>query len=400
MRQCFSGGVLVIQRIILLTQFPFTRRDYDRFGVEVLMQNGFDVAVWDCTPMVNPHVCAGHAVEPPLCRDTVVFHEKGGFVRALRGLSKQDIIISLVLFDVQSWWIYRVMSASVAEYAFFCANAAPSIGAVKVPGVQKLAKIFKLFEPGAWARLFRKLFPRIPLVFLGVKPARFVLLGGEKSLAYHIPHNVHTEKIWAHTLDYDIYLKERAAPIVEKKTAVFIDEYFPFHPDWAYWGVAPSITAAAYYPALNRFFDLFEKTCGMSVVIAAHPRSKYEDHPDYFNGRPWMRGRTAQLIRDSTVVLVHYSTALCFANVYDKPVIFLTDRELEAGNQRFFINAMAEWFGKKSIRVDCDSPVDWDAEMTIDRVKYRAYRQAYIKTSQSPDTPFWQIVADRLKKGI
>jgi len=39
----------MIKRIIFLVEMKFNFRDYQRFGIEILQQNGFSVEVWDMT---------------------------------------------------------------------------------------------------------------------------------------------------------------------------------------------------------------------------------------------------------------------------------------------------------------------------------------------------------------
>src|SRR3972149_1514211 len=39
----------VIERIVFLVDNPFGRRNYERFGIELLTRNGFRVEVWDAT---------------------------------------------------------------------------------------------------------------------------------------------------------------------------------------------------------------------------------------------------------------------------------------------------------------------------------------------------------------
>ncbi len=44
----------MINRIIFIVEIRFNLRNYRRFGIELLKQNGFKVEVWDATPILNP----------------------------------------------------------------------------------------------------------------------------------------------------------------------------------------------------------------------------------------------------------------------------------------------------------------------------------------------------------
>ena len=64
-----------VKQILILTEAPFTRRDYDRFGVELLRKN-FHVSILDCTSWLKPEFwnkysaiaydCAGYTEVPDL----------------------------------------------------------------------------------------------------------------------------------------------------------------------------------------------------------------------------------------------------------------------------------------------------------------------------------------------
>ena len=244
---------------------------------------------------------------------------------------------------------------------------------------------------------FTFFYNRIPLSWSGIKPTRLILAGGERSPVYPCRRDGKTEILWAHSLDYDICLKNKNLPLQEKNTAVFLDEYYPFHPDYIYLGLKPPVTAEQYYPPLNRFFDRVEKELGLEIVIAEHPRSAYEKHPEYFSGRKRIKGNTANLVRECKLVLAHSSTALNYPNIYQKPVIFLTSRSIDASWLGSAIKAMACWFGKKPVFVDELETLDLKKECQTDLEAYKRYRQAYIKTDNSEDLLFWQIVANRLK---
>ena len=42
-----------ITKIIFFIEAHFNQRDYNRFGIPVLLENGFEVEVWDFTPFLT-----------------------------------------------------------------------------------------------------------------------------------------------------------------------------------------------------------------------------------------------------------------------------------------------------------------------------------------------------------
>src|SRR6266850_3687348 len=45
-------------KVAFLVSFPFNNRDYERFGVSILLDRGFEVEVWDCTGVFKPPIFA------------------------------------------------------------------------------------------------------------------------------------------------------------------------------------------------------------------------------------------------------------------------------------------------------------------------------------------------------
>jgi len=302
--------------------------------------------------------------------------------------------MSIITYDFSTLEIYRALTKSPADYAVSCANALPPSFLEENVFQKSFKRSISLRHPVVWRQLFMKL----PLRYLGVKPASLILAGGEESLTHHYPISKDSEILQLHTLDYDLYLKEKDVPYVEKPIAVFLDEFLPFHPYYILAKEDPPIGPDRYYQLLNNFFDLVEGKTGFEVVIAAHPRSNYEERPDYFKGRRHIRGKTISLVKECQLVLNHSSTAINFANLFYKPTIFITCSDFERTYLDCRITNMAKWHGKKSIVMDKDNNIDVKKELTVSKEDYNNYRRAYIKTEESQHLPFWQIVANRLKK--
>ena len=244
----------------------------------------------------------------------------------------------------------------------------------------------------------------IPFKWLKINFPGFIFAGGAQTIInYNPPIGEKTKIVWGHTLDYDLYLKDLSKTskneLKGKKYAVFIDGYVPFAQYYVYAGIKPPATPERYYPALCDFFKKIEKEAGTSVVIAANPSSKYEEHPDYFGRRKVIRGKTMELIRDSEFVLMHYSTSLNFAILFNKPVVFFTTDELEKSIiDAKYIRAYSSALDKRFINIDHDNGIDWDKELLINKRIYTNYKERYIKKRGTKEKPFWQIVADEIKK--
>lgn len=360
----------MIDKIVFLTRESIDERIREKFGIEMLRADGFDVRA---IPIILDNL------EPALSE--------------IRGLSSDTFVMNFVDYSLKTCPLYRSIAASGAYYAVLVANSLP----FAIPRSKMLSQNLRKFGPKTTVRkLMNYLFFYLPPRWAGIRPADLILAGGEKTLQFRrrYPTDRNSEVLWVHATDYDIYLKEKDVPSAERPIAVFLDEYLPFHPDIQTLEVPFSIDPDKYHQLLNKFFDTVERKLGLKVVIAAHPRSRYDG--DYFEGRECAKGRTIKLIKESRLVLAHFSAALNFANLFCKPVIFPSSPDLDKSYVGPFIRTMANWFGKKPVFMDEDE-IDWDRELKVSIDYYEEYRRAYIKTNHSEELPFWQIVANRLK---
>ncbi len=391
----------MINRIIFLIENRFYSRDYQRFGIELLRNNGFCVEIWELWPILYPELLQSRNAQDMFYDEGLVgFNAKTDAYVRLSILSDRDFVINLVSYNHGNLWVYKALSKSGADYAVMYANSLP------MPAVNNKS-LFKILEENIrYLASFRRvnrwksLYMNLPSWFNNIKSPRLILAGGDRCIDNRYPFDKNTEILNGHSFDYDLYLKYKDTPVTERPIAVFLDEFLPFHPDYVFMGNKAFSAAEAYFPSLNGFFDLVEKETGLEVVIAAHPKSDYENRPDCFNGRRCIKGKTLDLVREAKLVLAHASTSLNIANLFYKPVIFITSLDLDKSYAGVYISEIAKWFGKKPININNDYQIDWDAELMCNKEKYEAYRKAYIKSSGSEVLPLWQIVANELKRGF
>ena len=392
----------MINRIIQIVESPFDFRDYKRFGIEALKKSGFEVEVWDLSRILRPKVYSD-GICPKIyeCGELTVFCEKKEAFRRISELGVSDFVINFGSYGINSFWVYKALTKARAQYAVQMSGMLPLLGPGETLSASYWKKLKKIFPP-SFKHVSNVLVSRLSPKWFGIKPAKFILAGGEKCFVYHYPvdRKNFTETLWTHAMDYDLYLEEHKRSVSEREEdiAVFLDEYLPFHPDRLYDGVQDLIGPEEYYPMLDSFFCRVEEALKLEVVIAASPRSDYGNNPSCFNGRRCIKGKTPELVRKSRLVMAHDSSSLTFANLFQKPVIFLTSKRLSRTHPA--IKRLANWFAKEPIFMDAESVIDWDFEVTVNKGRYEEYKRAFIKTDVSPEKPFWQIVAERLKKEI
>jgi len=390
----------MIKKIIFLFETFFDLRKYQTLGIEFFEKNGFSVEIWDLTSVLHPEFFKKYTY-PYLCKHEglVIFKDKNAVIKKLKSLSRNDFCMNYLVYNFGSLGIYRALSQSDVKYAVFATDSVPIPESVLfILRMKTLKKIINFkFSGTAWKKIFMK----VPFKCLGVRSPNFILMGGEKSITYNYPIDKETKILWGHSSNYDLYLQKKSEIFKEKATAVFIDENFPFVLDWILLGMEqPMMSADKYYPMVNNFFDFIEKKTGLEIVIAADPKSEYEKSPDYYKGRQCVRGKTIDLIRECRLVLAHQSTAVSFANLFNKPIIFMTCSDFKKTYDHAHIEEMAKWFGKKPVFIDRDHDVVFEKEFLVSKAHYDNYRQNFIKIKSSKDLFLGQIIGERLKKGF
>ncbi|MCX5811387.1 MAG: hypothetical protein NT178_02425 [Proteobacteria bacterium] len=385
-----------IKKIIYFLEEYFNQRDYHRFGIDTMMSNGFDVEVWEFTRLIAPKEYISSNPPDPIQWDRHrCFDALETVGEAIKTIDNSTFVISMVHYTLYSLPLFRMLSKQGIPFSASL-FALPVSSGIKELWLRRLKKI-------TLKRIFDKTFRMIPFTYCGVKPARIVFSPAEKyMLANYYVINSQSEFLWVHSYDYDTYLGLKDLPQAkDPSVGIFLDEYLPFHTDYLYLDLPVKISADEYYPALVRFFDYIEESFNVRIVIAAHPRSHYEEHTDYFGGREVVRGKTAELVQNAGFILLHNSTAINHVVLFKKPMIFFTTDNVNASIvEDPTIEWLASFFGKKAHNLDRKVSIDFDEEMLIDEGIYRRYRNYYIKKDGTEELPYWQIVANRLKKGL
>lgn len=385
-----------ISKVIYLVEVTFAERDFLRFGLEILSKSEFIVEVWNLTKFINPlYESQIEGQELFLFQGLKRFDSFKSFSTSLSTLTDDSMIISLLGFGPRYHSIYRAISEADIKYGMVKTNSLPPVRHRR--NFKEIKKV--LLRP---SKIIGHLYAHLPFLSLRINGASFVLLGGKYSLPDKFPITKNTHRIWAHTLDYDQYLRRRNEISLksDKKYAVFLDENIPFHPDYSLYRVEAPSKPESYFSSLTRFFDIVERDLECEIVIAAHPRSKYKEHLSCFGGRKVYINRTFELVCGSYFVLTHTSTSINFAVLLNKPIIFMTSSDLEKSFLMAYLHNIAGWFGKQPVNIDHFEKLNLREELNVDIEKYKHYKECYIKKSGTPEKLAWQIFAEHTKRAF
>jgi len=147
--------------------------------------------------------------------------------------------------------------------------------------------------------------------------------------------------------DFEQYvLSKLCERVVDKKYALFLDNYLPFHSDLKLVGMHP-LNPQTYYAELDRFFALAEQKYGLEVVISAHPKARYSKNE--FRGRKVIADKTSVLVRYAEFVICHASTSVGYAVLHRKPLWTIYTDEMHSLYKQNYMQSI--WALSKYLRV-------------------------------------------------
>ena len=396
-RRSFSFGPGA--KVVFLVESALTERDFRRFGIGDILARGCDVTILDVAALVYPDVVQDRA--------TARKHEHLGhravstpaaWASELDTLRRADIVFCTVgsgFVSAGNLSVLRLLGRSGAPVLMISCNAQPHWGIPwHSPGLR------------GWIERLRRLRPadsivsRLPRDWLGVPGCDFIVYGGRRSRTPNVFVGPETVAIDAHAMDYDVLREAHTRAQPKPRTAVFIDEYLPYHRDWATQRVEPPMPAGSYRTLINGLFDRIETELDMRVVIAACPRGDYSDKPDFYGKREMIFGDTARAVAESDLAIAHGSTAINYAVMCNKPVMLALSKDIyrHLSSNRALYDALARELGTPLRWFDDPRTADLSNALAVDRAAYARFMADYVKLPATPDRPLWDIIAEAIER--
>ena len=382
-----------INKILICVKNPFCDRDYERMGLAKLKLS-FKVIVLDCSPWLFP---------------------KSYKLRVVKISQKNKVRRIKIISLLQAKKILKQMKRCVA----FDFVGPFSFSAILFFNLLKKYKIpIVVFDSGAHPIHFEKgknlqLYKKDWSFFLKTKEIlkkclRFIVL---KILPDQNPDLAMVSgSIWkknprflnaknrfkGHSFDYELSLNElKKTRLVKKPYMVYLDEKITNHEDNFELGACHPASKGKLLPQLLTIFTQIEKKFKSDIVIAGYPSTNKNKIKRIFRNRKVYINKTANLVKFSKLVLCHGSTAISYAAIFKKPVLFLTNNEI-----------LQSWYQPTIdvLRKSLDSLIfNLDKKESINRVKLKINRNAYksfVKTFVTSNPCSKESIWMKTKKAI
>lgn len=386
-----------MKNLFFIHRFPFNKEAYIRDEFEFLLEQGFNVKYLDISSLLKKRALETSC--PKSIEHCVIsFSSKKAFRQFILLNSSNSLLITDVGLLANSAWMFLSVFKAKLPYVLFENAVLPNLASKNkslIP-TDRLGKIIKRINI---KKVLTK--PREYVQFLLAKqkkyPAKLVItskprLSSEKRNL--VPKS--QELKYASTLDYKIALATPEKRIIAEKYAVFIDQYFIHHPDFKTNYIVHNFTAEQYYSELNQFLREYTEKTGLKIVIAAHPRRNKQQTSDFDHSFPIYYNKTAELVKHSEIVLHHFSTAINYIVIFNKPFELLTSPIFNKSTVEEGINMFSSYFSVKSIDMQDGIHLTSSAPKTpqINKEIYQSFFDKYIKHPKATNNTFREMILE------
>lgn len=320
----------MLKSVIYIKYSPLTKKVSEDYCMESLVNNGYHVEYWDITKLYK---FGFQCLEPFYPQYDLVVRcvESYKELKKLISSNRNSFFVLLMTCRLNQYKLLSLLTHYNVTTAFW--GPAPLYYTDK-PIVDRLkgftfTKLRNRLEEYLMHLILRAGLVNYYNYYFNVGKY------GYKSIGIYDKHLLgKTKPLDINSFDYNFFKYiNKDDELMKEDYIVYIDQYFPYHPDSMIVG-GKVIPAETFYSTLNLFFDVIENRTRKKVVIAAHPKALKYKESDFFDGRKVFYNKTCTLVKNAKLVLAHSSTSIYFAIMCYKPIILL--------NTSLFMNYASE----------------------------------------------------------
>lgn len=388
----------MVKNIFYIHRFPFNREAYIRDEFDFLLSEGYNVKYLDISHLLKKKQFVTNYRED-LKQHILYFSTQKEFNSFIGEKKDRSVIITDVGLLANSAWMYLPIFKNRIPYILFENSVLPKIKSttkseVASSGLKRVSLAKVLNKPTQLGQLFlAKRTINYPNLIISSKPK---LSSEKRSLCSKLT----TIKKVA-SLDYFAAEETVLNSLIDEPYVVFIDQYFVHHPDFKSNHIIDSFTAEQYYTELNNYLIAYENNNKIKVIVACHPRRSKEQESDFDKRFSLVYNQTANLVKFADLVLVHFSTAINYAVIFNKPFILLSSNLFTGGNIIPKIQMFATYFEKECINISditSDMKIATNINTHVDTNTYKKYYEMFVNPQNSVNKTFRKLITEELAK--
>jgi hypothetical protein len=406
-------------RIIILLGAPLTRQNYERIGVPELSKH-FTVKVLDCNQILGRIIKYQNSetslytnsskVESIAELKEEISNFWPNFVLDHTSFAREIVEILPLLKKLNARLVLTQLGNLPAptfvqrEKVLLSISNKNAKRDIEINQTSKIESIKILILSSIFYRIIKRIKSRFNKVIIERKVNKFQpfigVIAGNKALQ----GNFHKCKpiIWSGSQDFHIFREEEKAHnsdpavLIKYPFILFVDENLPDASDWVLLNTPPPVTRISYFEKLDKLFQRVEELYGVPVIVAGHPREQnVEGYVSKFNGRQVLFGRTARLTLEAQIVLTFASTAVSFAILAKKPIVFLALNEMRGHRYGADSEALALSLGYSQVFIDNLENLKNDLSRNIlNQARYDLYMSSYLCYQSTGESGYLQNFID------
>lgn len=328
-----------MKKIIILEHEPLSERLYRIWMLDEFKKRNILYEYWDLSVICNH----------PLSKYALSFNDEmlvkistiETFLSYLDRVNVKEAIFIVEMF--QQWSNYKVFKI-LSEKKCFCVKIDLYANTtIPEPFCDKLKRVFYHWN------LFTSLYARSYVIYskiVNIRPIRDVFSSSQFS----------NRSVEINHPDYELFNETCDNIGIADDFALFIDEYYPLHPDLPYCYNLHNVDVGHYRKLMQSFFLFVENKYKLKVVVAAHPKAHYKGNE--FGDRLIMQGKTCTLVKACKFVIMHESNSLSFIALADKPFAMVYPDSYKTSSKLYnYFLSLAKYYRKPTYNLDKD---DWN----------------------------------------
>ena len=411
----------MIENIIFISEFGFSKRDTSRYGLNILRKRGLNTKVLDIALLTRKGYIKGHdELDIQEINNLESIENIQELQTKLSSFTKKDIVICLIETRNESEFLFDMLNKNSLIYGFIFFGEQPLLPSKNLSVASKSSlpeRITSYIKLNLLSGIADQINNYLLLIevknffkrkFIKSKfQPKFVLVSGLRAYkkAKISFFNNDCMMLNTHSLDYNnvIDIKDNEFLPQNGRYVTFLDDYKPYHPDNLVLSIGENLNTDSspedYYSELNEFFDFFEKKEDVKVVVAAHPRSDYKKLPfKPFQNREICYNKTVELIRGSKYVLGHNSTSLGIAAVFNKPILLLNSNTFSVYNKNY-VDLFSKELGVGVINISNRNQYQEEDYCLLSESNfYKEYIAEYIKYKETSEINSWDFFVNSIQK--
>lgn len=311
--------------IIFIVESPLLERDIRRYEINDIRNKGINVNVCDLSPILQPYAFLN--ITKGKCdyqkENILTIKSWVKFENFIKQNANNRYVVKLGN-GPYTHNLYKLFYKYDIIYCLLLPENVPSIGCNQRKNhihnyIKKLSnKPFQALKGSLYKRFFS---------YYSIQAPKIVLYSGkqDKNLEnilsnYKITKETSYESVASVSL-IECENSQKRERIFKDNYLLFIDQGLPVHPDIISNDI--KIPFREYYDTVNSFLKKVSHQMGVKVVVALHPRVDYESIP-FDADFSCISENTVDLIKDSSLVIYHFSEAFNYVAYFKKPVLIVT----------------------------------------------------------------------------